>query len=298
MEAIADYAKPQVLTEDQIRISALRALPSLSTREREMYEKLRTFKSLPLTEEETKEVIEKAIRQAEFEKAQVEFNRLYAKMIREEKKFPVFKPAEFFALIEELGKSRSIERNWATVFTIDNDNRPILKSLSLYFTNDERFCDVGEGFSLAKGLLITGDVGCGKTELMSLARQNPKLCYSQHDCVEVSRQYQEQGSTIIDTYALNPSVRDRDLTFNQEFLGRFFDDLGSESISRNFGNERNVMSEIILQRYKLHPRHMTHFTSNLTLQQLGEVYGNRVLDRLREMCNIIEFPSTAKSRRK
>jgi|GEM_PF-3069008 len=263
-----------------------------------MFEKLRISKSLPLTEEETKEAIERAIRQAEFEKAQAEFNRIYAKMIREEKKYPVFTPAEFFALIEQLGKSRSIERNWASVFTIDDDNRPILKSLSLYFTNDERFCDVGEGFSLAKGLLITGDVGCGKTELMSLARQNPKLCYSQHDCTDISREYQEKGPQVIDRYAYNPETRDLDTTFNQQFLGRFFDDLGSENIARNFGNERNVMGDIIQQRYKLHPRHMTHFTSNLTLTQLGEVYGSRVLDRLREMCNIIEFPATALSRRK
>jgi hypothetical protein len=49
----------------------------------------------------------------------------------------------------------------------------------------------------------------------------------------------------------------------------------------------NKMAEIILSRYErfTRTRCLTHFTTNLSADEIEERYGSRVRSRLREMCN-------------
>ncbi|KQS34002.1 hypothetical protein [Dyadobacter sp. Leaf189] len=261
---------------------------------------------IPLTEEEKTAVTEVAIRvailEAEKEKGFNRYKQLYAVSVTEEKVFPELTPAEFQKFIVELGVLRSQERGWPQEFQLDENNRVIVKSLAHYFTNSPKFSAFNAGFSLNKGIMLVGDVGCGKTQLMELCSKNPKLCYARHDCIEVAGEYtlpgDQGGENVIQYYSENSRSPDVSRTMGHEFYGRFFDDLGAESSARHYGNEKNVMEQIILNRYKFHPHHMTHFTTNLVMEDLQEVYGKRVADRLKEMCNVIEFPATAKSRRK
>jgi DNA replication protein DnaC len=75
--------------------------------------------------------------------------------------------------------------------------------------------------------------------------------------------------------------------------------LGTEANAKHYGHEKNVMAEIILNRYDNNlPYHCTHITTNLTADEIKAQYGTRVTDRIREMFNIIKFPVGAKSRRK
>jgi len=73
-----------------------------------------------------------------------------------------------------------------------------------------------------------------------------------------------------------------------------------ESKSNFFGNNVNVMREIILSRYDLFIAKgtITHFTSNLTANGIMEMYGSEVRSRIREMCNIITFDSSISDNRK
>jgi DNA replication protein DnaC len=58
------------------------------------------------------------------------------------------------------------------------------------------------------------------------------------------------------------------------------------------------MAEVILNRYDNRlPNCSTHITTNLGAEEIATQYGSRVMDRLRELMNIIEFNPKAKSRR-
>lgn len=65
----------------------------------------------------------------------------------------------------------------------------------------------------------------------------------------------------------------------------------------NYAPKRNVMAEIIQNRYEKwisDKRFKTHFTTNLTPHLIQDVYGDLVRSRLREMCNVIKFNSEDK----
>lgn len=70
-----------------------------------------------------------------------------------------------------------------------------------------------------------------------------------------------------------------------------FDDLGVESNIKYYGNNTNVMAEILLIRYEMfiHSNMVTHAITNLSASEIESYYGNRVRSRLREMLNILAF---------
>jgi hypothetical protein len=249
-----------------------------------------------LTEEECDELV----RQARIEKGRRLYDDAYAKRIKGEREFPRLDAKAFRELILKRGQARSADENWDQPFAIDADNEAVVKILALYFTRDDRFASIAPGYSLNKGLYLVGDMGVGKTKLMDACDINPYACYVRNDCQLIAGEYEDKkegGQAVIDYYSANAVPVNTDATFGQQVQGRFYDDLGQESISRHFGKDKNVMGSIIENRYRMGAYQLTHFTSNLTLDQLGALYGPRVPDRLWEMCNVIEFPVTAKSRR-
>jgi len=252
-----------------------------------------------LTIEERDKIIEVAIASARREKGQGLFNSAYNKKISKPPEFPILTASLFKDILVNIGSARSIDKVWPEPFKVDENNKGIINTLCMYFTKDDRFLSAGKGFSFNKGILLIGRTGCGKTQLMQLCSENPKQSYSQHDCPDIVEDYAKKdiGQLVFDEFEKNPINHNKDRCFGQVQLGRFFDDLGAEPLGKHMGNERNVIGEIIQLRYKKHPHHLTHFTSNLVIDELEDFYGARVADRLREMCNIIEYPSTASSRR-
>jgi DNA replication protein DnaC len=78
-----------------------------------------------------------------------------------------------------------------------------------------------------------------------------------------------------------------------------FDDLGAEQSLKYYGNECNVMGEILLSRYDLFisQKMITHITTNLSAQEIENMYGSRVRSRLREAFNLIAFSSSSIDKR-
>lgn len=148
--------------------------------------------------------------------------------------------------------------------------------------------------SFRKGILLSGPVGCGKTSLMNIIRyflpQEQRFMIK--SCRDISFEFIQEGYSTIHKYSK--------LSFKYSIPRTWcFDDLGTENNLKYYGNECNVMSEILLSRYDLFLScHMlTHLTTNLSSSEIEEIYGTRVRSRLREQFNLIAFNESAKDKR-
>lgn len=153
------------------------------------------------------------------------------------------------------------------------------EKLISYFTGEEN-----------KGLLLFGGVGVGKTKLMQCLEWNPKASYAVKSCREISELFAKKDGGYEAMQIFKGLMRGQRNDFNQTDYGVCFDDLGEEKSKRHFGNEANVMEDILLARYQ-RPElwKYTHVTTNLTVDQIEEIYGVRVRSRMREMFIAVDF---------
>jgi hypothetical protein len=200
-----------------------------------------------------------------------------------------FDYAEAWHWLEEKGRSV-----YGKEFRLHAEDAPIINTLICYFLNDQISAPF-HGINLEKGLIISGPVGCGKTSLMNLFRfvAQPGRQYAMKPCREVSFEFIRDGYEVIHRY-----TRGRAGKFEMQAF--CFDDLGVEKNIKYYGNECNVMAEIILSRYDLFVsrKMLTHITTNLSASEIEKAYGNRIRSRLREMFNVVAFETGAKDKRR
>jgi DNA replication protein DnaC len=178
-------------------------------------------------------------------------------------------------------------------FKIFESDYPIIYKLIAYFLKDEATC-FQYGINLNKGILLSGPVGCGKTSLMNLmkyltANENK---FFVKPCRDISFEFIQDGYQIIHKYSKGKLYESEPKTI-------CFDDLGTENNLKYFGNECNVMAEVLLSRYDIFTtkKIQTHITTNLSASEIETHYGNRVRSRMREMFNLIAYDKTIKDKR-
>ena len=169
-----------------------------------------------------------------------------------------------------------------------------IQKLICYFLKDEDMA-VNFNLDLSKGILLSGPVGCGKTTLMTLMRHaaQPNYKFIMKTCRDISFEFIREGYQTIQKYSNGNNS-------HSEYRNYCFDDLGVETNLKYYGNECNVMAEIILSRYDIFisKQVITHITSNLSATEIESAYGNRVRSRLREMLNLIAFDDNSLDKRK
>ena len=81
--------------------------------------------------------------------------------------------------------------------------------------------------------------------------------------------------------------------------GYCFDDLGAEQQIKHFGNDCNVMAEVLISRYEqfVENNSITHLTPNLSASEIEMLYGNRLRSRMRNMFNLISFNVNSNDKR-
>ena len=168
-------------------------------------------------------------------------------------------------------------------YLIDDVNRETIKTVCQYFANDPEFEKIKEGYSLNKGLLILGPAGTGKTHLLKNLQKNPRFIYELINCSEVVTDFSCKGRGVLGKYS------DRHDAFR--YTGYAFDDLGAEDIGANFSDKCETMLELLLSYYNnLNGNFFhIHITSNLTVSQIRERYGDRLASRIKEMFNVIKL---------
>lgn len=139
------------------------------------------------------------------------------------------------------------------------------------------------GLDPNKGLMLIGNIGCGKTTLMKVFMENLNP-YRMVSCREVSEHWKKTGDiskycTMIMASALAPTA------FGNRDSGICFDDLGIENKTKNYGDEINAMEEVILNWYDKKRFNRIHITTNLNPEEIEQKYGKRVRSRMREMFN-------------
>ena len=171
-------------------------------------------------------------------------------------------------------------------FKIYKKDKKVLLKLCSYFIKDYGNCKKF-GIDPNNGLLLSGPVGCGKTSLMKLLHflVPHQRKYVVMPCRNIVFAFNHLGYKTIEDYGESSSF--------------CFDDMGVEPMGRHYGQDCNVIGEIMLSRYELylHTKLKTHVTTNLNAEELENMYGTRVRSRMREMFNLIAFDKTSTDKR-
>lgn len=193
-----------------------------------------------------------------------------------------------FDYLEYLGK-----QTYGQSFKISQDDKPIIYKLLIYAIRDNENA-FKLGLDLNKGILLSGPVGCGKTSIMHLIKPflYAKYDYKIKTTRFVSFEFAKYGFEALQQYTEKSNQQIR-------LTGYCFDDLGAEQQIKHFGNDCNVMAEILISRYEqfVENNSVTHITTNLSASELENSYGNRVRSRLRHMFNLIAFNRETKDKR-
>lgn len=136
------------------------------------------------------------------------------------------------------------------------------------------------------GLMLIGNVGVGKTTLMKaickcyLILANAKVRIMTADKIAMlAKQDQNEYNDLM----------------NCPLLG--IDDLGTEPKTvKIYGNDVNPLVDLLTHRYD--KKLFTIITTNLTKDEIAEYYGERVWDRLVQLCNKYTFNGETKSYRR
>lgn len=182
-------------------------------------------------------------------------------------------------------------------FRIYPKDHPVIYKLLVYAIGDAENTHK-QGLAIGRGLLVSGPIGCGKTSLLTLVSYfcPPERQYQVKPARELSFEFEKEGYSIINRYSKGAFRPGKDRPIPVAYC---FDDLGIEQPQKYFGNEYDVVAEILLSRYDLFisKRMVTHATTNLSASELEERYGNRVRSRMREMFNLVAFDKDSKDKR-
>lgn len=164
-------------------------------------------------------------------------------------------------------------------FKMDETNTDLIHAMCLYFAEEKAFetCKIQSlnGLSLNKGLMLIGSYGFGKSILFDVFRSMylPNG-FTTASTNEISLKYQEQGADVLREYMKHNIC---------------LDDLGSEEKVSHYEQSKFIMKTVLEERYLQHQHFgwKTHASTNLTPEELGQKYGERIYSRLHELFNFV-----------
>lgn len=204
------------------------------------------------------------------------------------------------ALIENIGDNY-LGREFR-IFEADECNRDIIQFMVYYFNNCRLAESIfpNENYKLHKNLLLIGEPGTGKTLLMQIFADYLKLTnnpnkFENLSVTQMMNYYKQNGH--IDRYTYNESKGKG--TIEGSPFNVCLNDIGLETENqKSYGTSLDsVIDEFLYARYEIYQQQFIkyHITSNLSVSDFKERFGNRLVDRFKSF-NII--PLIGNSRRK
>ncbi|MDQ5930799.1 MAG: hypothetical protein QG594_2588 [Bacteroidota bacterium] len=186
--------------------------------------------------------------------------------------------------IEQLGKKIYGEK-----FSISDKDKKEVRDA--YQTTYQIFLKTfSDKFS--KGVFVIGNVGTGKSAMMKVLQmlvKDTERRFKWVNAYELKDLSETQTSSEIKAlYGANLKC---DL---------YIDDIGFSADVKRYGNTINIISEILMERYDLYisSGYKTHISTNIPTQlkdnpnkvpTIELIYGLRILDRIKEMCDLVVF---------
>lgn len=186
----------------------------------------------------------------------------------------------------------NLARSFEPKFRLRDNTEKVLRLMLMYFSGDPDFLkgmgDFGlKNASLDKGILLVGGVGTGKSLLFKIFKKYTG------EIIRVNSFQYHTSQSIIDN--VNVSGVDELELYNHNH-GRpitcYIDDIASSNESiKHYGTEINAMEQLLSLRYNVYSRYrkLTHATSNKYPSEMLKLYDERIVDRMKEMFNIIEL---------
>lgn len=180
-------------------------------------------------------------------------------------------------------------------FNLDDEQRKAIYEQVFYIiSGNDKMAEFGH--KKGKGVLLIGDIGVGKTIMMRLMQvvfKDSARKFRWVNCMDF-RDMLEEGMKPSDIKVMYGKDLKCDL---------YIDDLGLGQVEHNkYGNVFNIVAEILFERDELfvNDGFLTHLSSNVptsvnkeqptTVRSLERLYGDRVLDRIVQLTNLIIWP--------
>lgn len=209
------------------------------------------------------------------------------------KPYMPYQMATALQVVEAIGKSRNPK------FRIDDDNRFAYEQLIRWVHADPDFrCIDPESDPrhrqpcpgrLEAGIYLAGNTGTGKSwamEIMAVYCTIDNPVYFVNDKAKALQWQNVRTDAVCDEFQADGSIN----AYKQRNT-ICFQDFGTERRESVYmGNRSEVMRQIVESRGDRTDL-ITHFTSNFAINddEIADKYGDRVISRLREMCNYIEI---------
>lgn len=237
----------------------------------------KTIQLNPLTEKKPKNKFELSEEQ---KKSNQEYFTKVKTMERQEIKKPEFKQLTFDQAKQKV--YNLVKCTLCSKEPIFNERDKIVyRALTQYFNKEQDFPK-----DLKKGICLFGGVGTGKTMAMNVFQQ---FCegntnrFKIFDMKQIAREVQKKGMDALDDYTRGTCC---------------FEDVGFEKPVVHFGSKIDVFEELVNIFYE---RGKTfHITTNLAFNNdlgygtFSDRYDRRVVDRLKEMVNVIGLDGDSK----
>lgn len=155
----------------------------------------------------------------------------------------------------------------------------------------QKFFNKEKPINLAKGIMLISNCGSGKTSIFEQCRQiltdwdtEKRLRFKKYRHDQLNTDALENGLAILKGYSKPEKV--------------LLDNLTDEAKIKHYGQDMNVLEAFILKRYEQFKEFgfITHFTTDITISEIRKNYSDRVVSRLREMCNIIVIDTNIDNR--
>lgn len=181
---------------------------------------------------------------------------------------------QFKELLSAYATEILIQRAVIKPFVIDKDNGPVIRQLYLYFTNNPD-CE----WNLNAGILLGGNVGCGKSVLM--------LSF-----LRICNEYTSKRTTITHSKQLAGLIKKEGLEYYEK-RPMFIDELGREELeAKDYGNVVKPVIDLFSLRYESGAR--TYGTTNFNTKDLEGIYKNFIVSRMGEMMTLVKLPGESR----